>query len=55
VNEEKAALHERGLADHELIADEEREDFSGTSAVTGDPGEPDVGRGGSAPRADNPE
>jgi type IV secretory pathway VirB10-like protein len=30
---EKATLHERGMADHELIADHERERFAGTSAV----------------------
>jgi len=31
--EEKARLHERGLADHELIDDDERPRFAGTSAV----------------------
>src|ERR1700685_2766331 len=31
--EEKARLHERGLADHELIDDDERERFAGTSAT----------------------
>jgi type II secretory pathway pseudopilin PulG len=31
--EEKARLHERGLADHELIDDDERERFVGTSAT----------------------
>jgi FtsZ-interacting cell division protein ZipA len=30
---EHASLHERGLADHELVADHEREHFAGTSAV----------------------
>jgi FtsZ-interacting cell division protein ZipA len=30
--QEKAKLHERGLADHELIDDDEREHFAGTSA-----------------------
>jgi FtsZ-interacting cell division protein ZipA len=30
---EKAKLHERGLADHELIDDDEREHFAGTSAA----------------------
>ena len=31
--EEKAKLHERGLADNELIDDRERRHFAGTSAV----------------------
>jgi FtsZ-interacting cell division protein ZipA len=31
--EAKAKLHERGLADHELINDDEREHFAGTSAT----------------------
>jgi FtsZ-interacting cell division protein ZipA len=31
--EEKAKLHERGLADHELIDDRERQRFAGTSAT----------------------
>jgi FtsZ-interacting cell division protein ZipA len=31
--QEKANLHERGLADHELIDDDEREHFAGTSAA----------------------
>ncbi|HXD64609.1 MAG TPA: hypothetical protein VNV17_08335 [Solirubrobacteraceae bacterium] len=34
--EEQANLHERGLADHELISEDEREDFAGTSAVPED-------------------
>jgi FtsZ-interacting cell division protein ZipA len=34
--EEQANLHERGLADHELISPDEREDFEGTSAVPED-------------------
>jgi multidrug resistance efflux pump len=33
LSQEKAGLHERGLADHELIEDDERERFAGTSAV----------------------
>ena len=43
---EKAALHERGMADDELIAESERERFAGTSADSrsnwdrGGPGEP---------------
>lgn len=36
VREEQAALHERGLADHELINENEREEFEGTSAVADD-------------------
>jgi FtsZ-interacting cell division protein ZipA len=40
LREERAALHERGMADQELIADDERERFAGTSAV---PGEQAVG------------
>jgi FtsZ-interacting cell division protein ZipA len=31
--EEKAKLHERGLADHELIDNDERDHFAGTSAT----------------------
>ena len=31
---EKAELHERGMADHELVEEHEREDFGGTSAVS---------------------
>lgn len=38
LSQEKAGLHERGLADHELIEDDEREKFAGTSAVES-PGE----------------
>jgi FtsZ-interacting cell division protein ZipA len=34
VREEQAELHERGLADDELISEDEREDFAGTSAVS---------------------
>ena len=33
VREEKATLHERGLADQDLIDEDEREHFAGTSAV----------------------
>jgi hypothetical protein len=33
---EKAGLHERGMADQELIADEERDRFAGTSAMSDD-------------------
>jgi hypothetical protein len=33
LRQEKAQLHERGMADHELIEDHEREEFAGTSAV----------------------
>ena len=28
-------MHEKGLADHELIGRDERDDFAGTSAVEG--------------------
>jgi FtsZ-interacting cell division protein ZipA len=34
--EEEAKLHERGLADHELISPDERDEFAGTSAVPDD-------------------
>ena len=37
LREEKAALHERGMADDELISDDERARFAGTSAVAGEP------------------
>lgn len=39
VHDERAALYEKGLADHELIGDHEREEFAGTSAVEGTPHE----------------
>jgi type II secretory pathway pseudopilin PulG len=35
LHEERAGLHERGMADHELIDDSERERFAGTSAMGG--------------------
>ncbi len=35
---EEANLHERGLADHELISPDERDEFKGTSAVPEDRG-----------------
>jgi hypothetical protein len=35
LHEERAGLHERGMADHELIDDSERERFAGTSAMNG--------------------
>ena len=34
--EEEAKLHERGLADDELISEDERDEFAGTSAVPDD-------------------
>jgi ABC-type multidrug transport system fused ATPase/permease subunit len=34
LRDEHAALHERGMADHELIAEDERDRFAGTSAVS---------------------
>ncbi len=37
--QERAQLHEHGLADDELIDDEERDRFRGTSAVPADEGE----------------
>ena len=36
LREEKAALPERGLADRELIDENERDHFAGTSAVADD-------------------
>jgi len=33
LSQERASLHERGMADHELVGDEERERFAGTSAA----------------------
>jgi ABC-type siderophore export system fused ATPase/permease subunit len=44
--EEQANLHERGLADHELISEDERDDFAGTSAVAEDRRSSDPRRGG---------
>ena len=34
LHQERAGLHERGMADHELIADHERDEFAGTSAMS---------------------
>jgi hypothetical protein len=34
LHSERAGLHERGMADHELIDDAERERFAGTSAMS---------------------
>jgi hypothetical protein len=39
VRQERAELHEQGLADHELISDDERDRFAGTSAVEDGRGE----------------
>lgn len=36
LRQERAELHERGMADHELVEEHERERFAGTSAVDGD-------------------
>jgi hypothetical protein len=36
LHQEKAGLHERGMADHELIEKDERERFAGTSATSHD-------------------
>ncbi len=44
LHEERAELHERGMADHELIGENEREKFAGTSAV------PEAGTEGGAER-----
>jgi hypothetical protein len=35
LHQERAGLHERGMADHELIDDSERDRFAGTSAMSG--------------------
>jgi hypothetical protein len=34
LHQERAGLHERGMADHELIDDSERDRFAGTSAMS---------------------
>ena len=34
LHSERAGLHERGMADHELIDDSERDRFAGTSATS---------------------
>jgi hypothetical protein len=39
LEQERAESHEHGLADHELVADDEHGRFAGTSAVETDPGE----------------
>lgn len=43
VRQEKAALHERGMADDELVGDNERERFAGTSAVPDEQGAAEAG------------
>ncbi len=45
VQSTRAQVHEEGLADHELIDDNERKHFKGTSAVQGDP-DADAAAGG---------
>jgi hypothetical protein len=35
LHQERAGLHERGMADHELIDESERDRFAGTSAMSG--------------------
>jgi len=37
LHQERAQRHESGMADHELIADDEREKFADTSAMRNDP------------------
>ena len=37
LHESRAGLHEQGLADHELVQDDERDRFAGTSAVESEP------------------
>jgi hypothetical protein len=37
LEQERVELHERGLADHELVADDDRERFTRTSAVRTNP------------------
>src|ERR1051325_3905617 len=37
VREQRAQMHERGMADHELVDDSERDQFAGTSAVQDEP------------------
>jgi hypothetical protein len=46
--EEQAKLHERGLADHELISEDERDEFARTSAVREEGRSADPHRGGPA-------
>jgi hypothetical protein len=36
MREQKAQMHEKGMADHELIDDAERDRFAGTSATASD-------------------
>jgi FtsZ-interacting cell division protein ZipA len=56
LRQERAGLHERGLADEELIEDHEREHFAGTSAVSddGELGHGAAGRDGGAVRPEEP-
>jgi len=50
LHSERAQVHEQGLADHELVREEERDDFAGTSAAAergnanGEPGTRPTGR-----------
>ena len=37
VREQRAQMHERGMADHELVDESERDQFAGTSAVRDEP------------------
>jgi predicted Holliday junction resolvase-like endonuclease len=39
LHESRAGLHEQGLADHELVNENERDRFAGTSAVQTEPAE----------------
>lgn len=52
LRQERAGLHERGLADHELIEDDERERFAGTSAVPDDAAVDQSGGGVGAARSE---
>jgi len=48
LREERAQMHEQGRADHELIDDDERDRFAGTSATTHDEPAP-IGEDGERP------
>jgi hypothetical protein len=50
--QERAQLHEHGLADHELVQDDERDRFRGTSAVPENDGEETPAEDADAERED---
>ena len=52
LREQRADMHERGMADHELIDESERDRFAGTSATRDEPGTVEDERPMHEPRSD---